>query len=383
MTTPVAHSHGKPAVNVTDRLKSRNPEDFSIPSARDEEWRFTPLDKLRDLHTALPTGSALSIDVKAADSVTIETVGREDSRIGVAFEPVDRPSAAAWMGFDKATVITIPKETVVSEPVMVTITGNGVTGAGHIRLDVQPFAQATVVLDHQGTAVVSTNVEVTVGDNAQLNLITVHDWDDDAVHLSHLQHRVGRDAVLKSTVVTLGGSVVRVVPAVQYAGPGGDATLTGLYFADAGQHLEHRTLIDHNQPNCKSNVIYKGALQGEEGNESRTVWFGDVLIRANAVGTDTYEMNRNLVLGDFARADSVPNLEIETGEIVGAGHASATGRFDDEQLFYLMSRGITEEDARKLVVRGFFAEIIDSLGVPSLSERLRESVERELAGANA
>lgn len=383
MTTPGAHSHGKPAVNVTDRLKSRNPEDFSIPSARDEEWRFTPLDKLRDLHTASPSSSVLEVSVSAPASVTVETVGRDDARLGVAFEPVDRPSAAAWAGFDKATVITVGPEQVVSEPVMVSITGTGATGAGHIRIDVAPFAKATIVLDHQGTAVVSTNVEVTVGDSGELNLITVHDWDDDAVHLSHLQHKVGRDAVLKSTVVTLGGSVVRVVPAVQYAGPGGDATLTGLYFADGGQHLEHRTLIDHNQPNCKSNVIYKGALQGEEGNESRTVWFGDVLIRANAVGTDTYEMNRNLVLGDFARADSVPNLEIETGEIVGAGHASATGRFDDEQLFYLMSRGITEEDARKLVVRGFFAEIIDSLGVPSLADRLRESVERELAGANA
>lgn len=383
MSSTGAHSHGKPAVNVTDRLKSRNPEDFSIPSSRDEEWRFTPLDKLRDLHTATPTSSALNVTVDAPSSVRVETVGRDDARIGVAFEPVDRPSAAAWAGFDKATVITVPAEEVLSEPVLVHIEGTGATGAGHIRIDVAPFAKATIVLDHQGTAVVSTNVEVTVGDNAELNLITVHDWDDDAVHLSHLQHRVGRDAVLKSTVVTLGGSVVRVVPAVQYAGPGGDATLTGLYFADAGQHLEHRTLIDHNQPNCKSNVIYKGALQGEEGNESRTVWFGDVLIRANAVGTDTYEMNRNLVLGDFARADSVPNLEIETGEIVGAGHASATGRFDDEQLFYLMARGITEEDARKLVVRGFFAEIIDSLGVPALSDRLRESVERELAGANA
>ena len=383
MTTAGSHSHGKPAVNVTDRLKSRNPEDFSIPSPRDEEWRFTPLDRLRDLHTISPSGSAVDISVVASDPVQVDVVGRDDARLGVAFEPVDRPSAAAWAGFDKATVITVPRDAVVEEPVMVTLQGTGATGSAHVRIDVQAFASATIVLDHQGSAVVSTNVEVTVGDSASLNLITVHDWEDDAVHLSHLQHRVGRDAVLKSTVVTLGGSVVRVVPAVQYAGPGGQATLTGLYFADAGQHLEHRTLVDHNQANCKSNVIYKGALQGEEGNESRTVWFGDVLIRANAIGTDTYEMNRNLVLGDHARADSVPNLEIETGEIVGAGHASATGRFDDEQLFYLMARGITSEEARKLVVRGFFAEIIDQLGVPELSERLRASVERELVGANA
>src|SRR5690606_4726752 len=151
-------------------------------------------------------------------------------------------------------------------------------------------------------------------------------WDDDAIHLSQQDIRVGRDATVKHVAVSLGGSVVRVNTNVSYAGPGGDATLLGVYFADAGQHLEHRSFIDHNAPNCASHVTYKGALQGET---ARTVWVGDVLIRADADGTDTYELNRNLILTEGARADSVPNLEIETGEIVGAGHASATGRFDD------------------------------------------------------
>ena len=143
--------------------------------------------------------------------------------------------------------------------------------------------------------------------------------------------------------------------------------MLGLYFADAGQHLEHRLFVDHAVPHCRSHVTYKGALQGEE---AHTVWIGDVLIRAEAEGTDTYELNRNLVLTDGARADSVPNLEIETGEIVGAGHASATGRFDDEQLFYLQSRGIPDDEARRLVVRGFFADVIDQIGIPEVQERL-------------
>ena len=154
-------------------------------------------------------------------------------------------------------------------------------------------------------------------------------------------------------MVTLGGDLVRVSPTVTFTDRGGDAELPGLYFADAGQHLEHRLFVDHAVPNCRSNVAYKGALQGEG---AHTVWIGDVLIRAAAEATDTYELNRNLVLTDGARADSVPNLEIETGEIDGAGHASATGRFDDEQLFYLQARGIPEEAARRLVVRGFFHE---------------------------
>ncbi len=129
-------------------------------------------------------------------------------------------------------------------------------------------------------------------------------------------------------------------------------------------------------PHCKSRALYKGALQGRS---AHTVWIGDVLIRNAAVGTDTYEMNRNLVLTEGARADSVPNLEIETGEIVGAGHASATGRFDDDQLFYLLSRGIPSEIARRLVVRGFFGEVLHKIGIPLVVDRAGATIERELA----
>ena len=128
-------------------------------------------------------------------------------------------------------------------------------------------------------------------------------------------------------------------------------------------------------------MTYKGALQGDpdsDRSDTHTVWIGDVLIRAEADGTDTFETNRNLVLTDGARADSVPNLEIETGEIVGAGHASATGRFDDEQLFYLQARGIPEDQARRLIVRGFFGEIIQKITVPAVRERLTAAIEHEL-----
>jgi len=133
-------------------------------------------------------------------------------------------------------------------------------------------------------------------------------------------------------------------------------------------------------PDCRSNVGYRGALQGES---AHTVWVGDVLIQNQATGTDTYEINRNLVLTDGARADSVPNLEIETGEVIGAGHASATGRFDDEQLFYLMSRGIPQTEARKLVVRGFFAELLDKIPLDELRERLNAAIEARLTKAGA
>jgi Fe-S cluster assembly protein SufD len=169
-----------------------------------------------------------------------------------------------------------------------------------------------------------------------------------------------------------------LLPTVEFKGQGASVELLGVYFATAGQYFEHRMFVDHLVPNAKSRVNYKGALAGQD---AHTVWIGDVFIRAAAEGTDTYELNRNLLLSDGARADSVPNLEIETGEIVGAGHASTTGRFDDEQLFYLMSRGIAVEDARRLVVRGFFNEIVSEIGNPEIQERLMNRIDGELEKA--
>jgi Fe-S cluster assembly protein SufD len=234
-----------------------------------------------------------------------------------------------------------------------------------------------VVLEYTGSATYADNVEFVVGDGAALNVVSLQQWDADAVHLSYHHGRLGKDAALVHTAVTLGGSVVRVSPSVRYGGPGGDAELRGLYFADAGQHLEHRLFVDHAERNCRSRVSYKGALQGED---AHAVWIGDVIIRATATGTDTYEYNRNLVLTDGTRVDSVPNLEILTGEVLGAGHASASGRLEDHHLFYLMARGIPFEEARRLVIKGFFGELIAQIEVPEIRDRVTAAIEAELTG---
>ncbi|WP_033317901.1 Fe-S cluster assembly protein SufD [Streptomyces yerevanensis] len=351
--------------------------DFPVPHGREEEWRFTPLERLRGLHdgTAVATGTGVKVDVQAPEGVTVETVGRDDARIGKAGTPVDRIAAQAYSAFEQAGVITVPKETVLTEPIRVAVHGEGGIAYGHQVVELGAFAEAVVVIDHTGDAVLAANVDYVLGDGAKLTVISVQDWDDKAVHVGQHNALIGRDATFKSFVVTFGGDLVRLHPRVAYAGPGGEAELFGLYFTDAGQHQEHRLLVDHNTPHCKSNVAYKGALQGED---AHAVWIGDVLIEAKAEGTDTYEMNRNLVLTDGARVDSVPNLEIETGEIVGAGHASATGRFDDEQLFYLMARGIPADEARRLVVRGFFAELVQQIGVDDIEERLLVKIDEEL-----
>ncbi|MDP9164846.1 MAG: Fe-S cluster assembly protein SufD [Actinomycetota bacterium] len=373
------------AANKGELFASFDVNAFEVPGGRDELWRFTPLKRLRGLHdgSATATGRA-PIEVVERPGVTVETVGRDDDRLGRAGVPADRVAAQAYSSFEQATIVTVARDTEVAEPIEITVTGpgEGATAYGHLQIRIEELARAIVVVDLRGSGTYADNVEIIVGDAASLGVIWIADWADDTVHVSAHHARLGKDAVLGHVNVTLGGDVVRTTATVRFTGPGGDAKLLGTYFADDGQHFESRLLVDHSQPNCKSDVLYKGALQGDPDSsrpDAHTVWIGDVLIRAEATGTDTYEANRNLVLTDGARADSVPNLEIETGEIVGAGHASATGRFDDEQLFYLRARGIPEEQARRLVVRGFFGEIIAKIAVPAVRERLTEAIERELA----
>lgn len=355
--------------------------DFPVPHGREEEWRFTPLERLRGLHdgTAVADGG-IRFEVTAPEGVTTEQVGRDDARLGRAGKPVDRVAAQAYSSFEKATVLSIPKNTVLTEPVRIAVHGQGGTAYTHHQIELGAFAEAVVVFDHTGDATLGGNIEYVLGDGAKLTVVSIQDWDDQAVHAGQHTALVGRDATFKSVVVTFGGDLVRIHPRVGYAGPGGEAELYGLYFTDDGQHQEHRLFIDHEAPHCRSHVVYKGALQGAA---AHAVWIGDVLIRAESEGTDTYELNRNLVLTDGARVDSVPNLEILTGEIVGAGHASATGRFDDEQLFYLMARGIPADEARRLVVRGFFAELVQQIGLPDLEQRLLTKIEAELEASVA
>ncbi|SHJ92101.1 Iron-regulated ABC transporter permease protein SufD [Pseudonocardia thermophila] len=367
----------RPLASAGERFTSYDVEAFEVPGGREEIWRFTPMRRLRGLHdgTAAFDGTA----VVAVEGAAAETVGRDDPRIGEGGVPADRVAAAAWSAFDTATVLTLDG---TPEPVTVTVQGpgEGRCAAAHLQVRTTPHTQATVVVTYSGSGTLADNLEIVLADASQLTLIVTDEWADDAVHVGAQHISVGRDAALRGVAVALGGDLVRNSSTVQYRGPGGDAELLGLGFADAGQHLEQRLLVDHAVPHCRSNVHYKNALQGDG---AHTVWIGDVLIRAAAEGTDTFELNRNLVLTPKARADSVPNLEIETGEIAGAGHASATGRFDDEQLFYLQSRGIPEDVARRLVVRGFFGEILSKITLPELRERLEQAVEAELAVTGA
>jgi Fe-S cluster assembly protein SufD len=361
-----------------EAITSFTAADFPVPRGREENWRFTPLRRLRGLHDGTAAaGGKLVTEIDAPDGVTVSSISRDDSRVGRTGKPVDRVAASAWENSPEVTLVSVAAEAKPDRPVWITRRGESADGAtyAHLVIELAPFSEAVVVLDQSGSVTLADNVELVVGESARLTIINLQDWARDSVHLTHHRALVGRDAFFKSVDVTLGGDVVRVATSVQYDGPGGDADLWGLYFADSGQHLENRLFVDHEAPHCKSRVAFKGALQGKD---AHTVWIGDVLIQSKAIGTDTYELNRNLILTDGARADSVPNLEIETGEVTGAGHASATGRFDDEQLFYLQARGIPADEARRLVVRGFFHEVLQQIGIDDLEARLVAKVEQEL-----
>lgn len=374
-----AHSHGPgspvPVQTRSERFASARHDDFPEVTGYELEWRLTPVSKLRDLIDGELDGAPFPAKVSEATGLVTEWIGRDDARIGSAGLAEERAAANAWSSFEQALSVTLSSE----EAVTVTVEREGIDRsprAAHTVITARPNSRGTVVLDHRGSARLSENVEIVAQQGSDLTVITLQEWDDESVHLSSHFARVERDARLKHVVVSLGGAIVRVNPSAHLAEQGADGTLLGLYFSDAGQHLEQRVYVHHEAPQTVSRVNYKGALNGDG---ARSVWVGDVLIGRDATGTDSYEQNRNLVLSDGTRADSIPNLEIETGDIAGAGHASATGRFDDEQLFYLRARGIPEQEARRLVVLGFLVDVVQKIGAPELEERLIAAIEAELA----
>jgi Fe-S cluster assembly protein SufD len=368
-TTVASHLHPRPSYDLADH---------PAPTGLEEVWRFTPLKRLGALLDGAPSDAHLDWASELPAGVTLREITSDEARALGETLPTDRPSALAVAQAGGAVLLDVAADAEIEAPVVIRLSGKDAASQvwGHVVVRLGTHARVRLVFEHTGSARYCSTTSVLVGDGAQLDLVHVQLWDDDAVHLGQIGMRVGRDARVRSFQASLGGDLVRIVENVEYAGPGGEIEMYGLYFVDAGQHIEHRLFIDHNQPHTKSHATYKGGLQGAG---AHSVWVGDVLIRQVAEGIETFETNRNLVLTEGCRADSVPNLEIETGEIEGAGHASATGRFDDEQLFYLQSRGISEDEARRLVVHGFFADIVRRIKVPEVEQRLMDALEVELA----
>jgi len=316
-----------PAQDLLPRVTSRDIAQFPMPNGREEVWRFTPLAAFARVLSGDASDAHLDWDAELPTGVTLTELAVGD--------PLDRTSALAVANSGGAMLLSIPANAELTEPAIVRLTGTGGLVHGQVIVELGANARATVLLQHEGSADYSEHASVLVGDGAALDLVHIQTWADDAVHAGQVAIRLGRDARVRSTQVSLGGRAIRIVESVEYAGPGADAELIGVYFADDDQHIEHRLFVDHSVPNCRSNVLYKGALQGAG---AHTVWVGDVLIRAAATGTDT--------------------------------------------LFYLMSRGVPESVARRLVVQGFFADVINRIGVPQVQEQLLAAVDAELGSVD-
>lgn len=356
-----------PPADLAPRIVSNDPDAFPLPTGREEEWRFTPLDRVRDFFDA-QSWQTLGF-TSTSSCVSLGSVEQDP------WVAVDRPSAIARSRCTAAVIVDIPAGHSEVDPIIVDLVGTGGASYGFVIVRSGRESSATVVVRHDVARDTSGVLITRVGDGAQLTVLSVMDGDQATRHMWRWQGFVGRDATFQGLSVSMGTAFLRMCPAVEYSGPGGSAEFIGAFLTQGADYQEHRVFIDHNQPHCTSNVVYKGALSGDS---SHSVWIGDVLVRRAAVGIETYELNRNLLLNDGPRADSVPNLELETGDVVGAGHASATGRFDDEQLFYLQSRGISEQLARQLVVRGFFVDVLARIGDESLRQETLTSIESRI-----
>jgi len=380
-----AHSDGAwgitskvPVQTRSARFTSIVPGDFPAVTGLEVDWKLSPVASLRHLIDGGLDGSQYEFDSTVSSGARVEWVSSAMAAVGRAGTPEDRASANAWSSTDAVLQLSVTGDEAATIEVDRSVFGSK-PRAAHTIITAAANSHGRVVLRNTGEAQLVENLEIIVEDGANLTVISLQGWADDAVHLASHFAQIGRGATLKHIVVSLSGSIVRVNPSIHLSGEGSNAELYGLYFADARQHLEHRVYLHHQAANTKGRVNYKGALQGKG---ARTVWVGDVLIGRDASGTDSYEQNRNLVLTEGTRADSIPNLEIETGDILGAGHASATGRFDDEQLFYLQARGISELEARRLVVIGFLNEIVQKVDDPALESYLLKRVEEELEGVS-
>jgi Fe-S cluster assembly protein SufD len=389
--------------------------DLEWPTSRDEEWRFTDprrFDLARPLTaeagTARPRdhgvaaavrdqldGAVAIVDGGVARAMVcaeaqerdvvvtdLATAAREHPELvrrhlGSAVGTDEKFAAANLAAFTNGAFVYVPADVELPNPIVVTVHATrDATLLPRVLVVTGAHAKATVYVDHagDGAATVVEVVEVVAGDGAQVNVVTAQDWGDQVDHVAHHHGLVGANASYRHLEVSLGGRTVYVRPDLSLDAPGGNGELLGVYFGDEGQRIEHRSLIHHNASKTTSDLVYKGALQGD----SRATFFGNIRIEEHARATASDQTNRNLLLTDHAKADSIPFLEILNSDVVRCGHHSSVGQMDELALFYLESRGIPREEAVRLLVFGFFAEVTDRVDLPGITETVLAEIEREI-----
>jgi Fe-S cluster assembly protein SufD len=294
----------------------------------------------------------------------------------------DRTIAANDAAWTAGILVHVPAELEINDPIGIHV---HVSEPGahlpRVLIVVERHAKATIYLEHTSDegvdALVDEVVEVVAGDGSEVQLATLQGWANQVQHLSLQKVQAHRDATVRTLSITTGGATVRLRPETDLVGPGAEVRPLGVYFADDGQWFDLQPYVRHIAPQASSDVLFKGALQGR----SQTVFRGNVFVHRDAVGTATDENNKSLILTEGAHADSTPFLEIECADIT-AGHGSATGQIDARHLFYLESRGIRRDDALRLIVFGFFREVLTEFDLPGLEQAALAVIEARIEAAD-
>ena len=284
--------------------------------------------------------------------------------------------AACWSG---GMILYVPKGVAIDRPLhMFSTLSAGQSDFGHALIVLEEGAEATVLAetgssDPTAAALHCGAVEILVGPGARLRYVNLQNWGSGVWHFAHQKALVSRNAWLQWTIGALGSRLAKVNQQVALVGDGAHAQVNGVMFTDGAQHLSYHTLQHHEAPHCTSDLLYKGALQGD----SRIVWRGMIKVDRDAQKTDGYQRDDNLILSESARADSIPGLEIEADD-VKCSHGATAGRVDDEQVFYAQSRGLTRKEAIRMIVAGFFQQVFDRIAVESVREALGEAIGRRV-----
>ncbi len=283
---------------------------------------------------------------------------------------------AFWRG---GRVLYVPRGVVVDQPLhSLSVLSPGGSDLGRTLIVLEDGAEATVLVEtaslgHGDDGLHCGVTEVIQGAGSHLRLVNLQDWGHRVWHFAHQKAEVARDATLQWTIAAMGSRLAKVNQHVALVGPGANSQVNGVLFTDGTQHLSYHTLQHHVAPNCRSDFLYKSALQ----DRSRTVWRGMIKVDPKAQKTDGYQRNDNLLLSGTARADSIPGLEIEADD-VRCTHGSTSGRVDEELIFYARCRGYTRKEAIRMIVTGFFQQVFDRITIESVRDALSEAIARRV-----
>ncbi len=365
-----------------------------MPSQETEEWRYTDLSEFDlsfvphvhgDGSGAPMTTSNQDLEASGVILQDLDLAAEQHPELVEPYlhrlVPTGRTKFTALHGAFRSggTFLHVPRDTKVEMPLQ-TLTYLDADGAAvfpHTLIVAESGSEVTFIdrySSHDLTRAFSDAVtEIFVGDGAHVGYVSIQEWGAGVTHLGVVRAQVARDAEIRTLALGFGASLSRVENEVLLSGPGGYSEQLGVFFADADQHFDHRSIQDHIAPNCKSDLLYKGALR----DESRAVYSGWVYVRPDAQKTDAMQTSRNIVLSEHAKADAIPNLEIEAND-VKCGHAASVGPVDEDTLFYLESRGIPRAEAEKLILTGFFQEVLDRVEIDQVRANAELAIAEEL-----